>query len=88
MLWNLVDLEPVEHTNKDYKQLIDNLRTYELLPYYISAKYRKAAQQELTKVDWDKQPIKTQRQYRLPIVLLKMINMIKKTGTEVKSFFN
>jgi len=43
MLWNLADLEPSEQSNADYKQLVDNLRTYGLYPYFLSRKYHEAA---------------------------------------------
>lgn len=72
MLWHLNDLEPLEHTNPDYKQLVDNLRTYSLHLYLMDSRYRDAARQELAKVDWDRQPIKTYRLYQLPIWLLKV----------------
>ena len=39
MLWNLDFLSEYEKTNQDCKQLIDNLRTYGLLPYYHSEDY-------------------------------------------------
>lgn len=72
MLWNLKDLEPLEQTNNDYKQLVDNLRTYSLHLYLINPRYRDAARKELAKVDWGRQPIKTYRLYQLPIWLLKV----------------
>ena len=43
MLWNLDYLEDEERNNPDYKTLIDNLRTYNLLPYYLSRQYRRFA---------------------------------------------
>lgn len=70
MLWNLGYLEEDEETNPDYKQLIDNLRTYSLFPYYLSRQYRDVAQEELDKVDWSKQPSKVRRLYRQPIYYL------------------
>ena len=47
MLWNLGELESYERTDSDYKQLIDNLRTYGLMPFYLSEEYHKAAEKEL-----------------------------------------
>ena len=67
MLWNLGYLEPEEKTNPDYKQLIDNLRTYSLLPYLLTKQYRSAARTELAKVDWSLQPAKTSRLYQRPV---------------------
>ena len=84
MLWNLNYLEPLEQTNPDYKQLIDNLRTYSLLPYLITKQYRKITQQELAKIDWNKQPAATRRLYRMPIVYLKLRTYFLKLGSTVK----
>lgn len=87
MLWNLGYLEPEEKVNPDYKQLIDNLRTYGLLPYLLTKQYRSAARQELAKVNWERQPIKTQRLYRMPVIYLKARMNFLKLGSMVKQFF-
>lgn len=84
MLWNLVDLEPFEKTNEDYKQLIDNLRTYSLLPYYLSSAYHESAQNELDKVDWEKQPFATWLQYHQPIWMLRSSLAVKRMGSKLK----
>ena len=84
MLWNLGYLETEEKINPDYKQLIDNLRTYSLLPYLLTRQYRSAARQELTKVDWGQQPIKTRRLYQKPILYLKLRMQFLKLGSKVK----
>ena len=84
MLWNLDYLFEEEKRNPDYKQLIDNLRTYSLLPYYLSDRYRKDAKQELAKVDWKKQPRKTRSLYRYPVWLLKLRRRFLKTGSRIK----
>ena len=84
MLWNLEYLEPKEKIDPNYKQLIDNLRTYGLLPYLLTKQYRNAARQELAKVDWSRQPIKTRRIYRMPIVYLKARMCFLKLGSRVK----
>lgn len=84
MLWNLDYLSEEEKKNPDYKQLIDNLRTYSLLPYYLSNQYRKYAKIELAKVDWRKQPRKTRVLYRYPVWLLKLRRRFLKTGSKVK----
>jgi GT2 family glycosyltransferase len=84
MLWNLGYMEPVEKTNPDYKQLIDNLRTYSLMPYLLTKQYRIAAQQELAKVDWSNQPTKTRRLYQKPILYLKLRSQFLKLGSKVK----
>ena len=84
MLWNLGYLEPEEKTNPDYKQLIDDLRTYGLLPYLLTKQYHDAAQQELDKVDWSHQPTKTRRLYQKPILYLKLQSQFFKLGSKVK----
>lgn len=86
MLWNLEYLEEEEKTNPDYKQLIDNLRTYGLLPYYLSGDYHDAATAELKKVDWSKQPVKCRRLYRTPLWCLRMWFKVKSQGSRLKAF--
>ena len=72
MLWNLAFLDEEEKSNPDYKQLIDNLRTYGLLPYYVSRDYHNEARKELNKVDWSRQPARMQQQYKRPLPLLRI----------------
>lgn len=84
MLWNLGYLEPEEKTNADYKQLIDNLRTYSLLPYLLTKQYRSVARQELAKVDWSRQPANTARLYRLPVGILRLRRFALLTGVKIK----
>lgn len=87
MLWNLTDLEPMEETNQDYKQLVDNLRTYDLMPYYISREYHEAAKRELAKVDWSRQPTGIQREYKRSIRLLQLKHKLMRVGSLMKSKF-
>ena len=84
MLWGLGYLESEEKTNPDYKQLIDKLRTYGLLPYLITNQYRNDARTELNKVDWNHQPTKTRRLYQKPILYLKLRCLFLKLGSKVK----
>ena len=84
MLWNLDYLSDEEKKNPDYKHLIDNLRTYSLLPYYLADQYRGSAKLELAKVDWRKQPRKTRSLYRYPVWLLKLRRRVFKTGSKIK----
>jgi len=84
MLWNLTDLEPLEETNGDYKQLLDNLRTYSLLPYYLSSSYHEAAQMELDKVDWKKQTLFLRCRYHQPLWMLKYSLKIRMMGSKLK----
>lgn len=86
MLWNLDYLSGEEKNNSDYKQLIDNLRVYSLLPYYLSKQYREKAKEELSKVDWDRQPAKTQSLYRMPVFFLKGRNSFRKFGSAIKQW--
>lgn len=84
MLWNLTDLEPLEKTNPDYKQLIDNLRTYSLLPYLLDKRYREVAREELNKVDWNKQQPTNKRFYSCPLWLLRVWQSIMRIGSRIK----
>ena len=86
MLWNLDYLSDAERENSDYKQLIDNLRVYSLLPYYLSNQYRDKAKTELSKVDWDRQPAKTRSLYRMPVFFLKGRNSFRKFGSRIKQW--
>lgn len=84
MLWNVGFLSEEEKTNPDYKQLIDNLRTYGLFPYYLSKDFRETAKQELDKVDWERQPKKTQRLYQQPLLVLIARNRLVTWGSKMK----
>ena len=86
MLWNLEYLESEEKTNSDYKQLIDNLRTYGLMPYLLTTQYRSAARNELNKVDWNLQSKATRRLYKRPLAYLKLRMKIQKLGANIKQF--
>lgn len=85
MLWNLAFLEKEEKSNPDYKQLIDNLRTYALLPYYVSKTYHDVAKKELEKVDWSRLPNQIQQQYKRPLTLLRVEFAVRKLGSRVKT---
>lgn len=84
MLWNMDYLADIEKTNSDYKQLIDNLRTYGLFPYYLSKQYRNAAKQELLKVNWEMQTKKMYSMYHRPLVVLLICKYIKRAGSFFK----
>lgn len=85
MLWNLDFLSEDEKTNLDFKRLMDNLRTYGLLPYYMAKEYREDAQRELDKVDWSMQPRKMWRQYHLPLWWIKAKYKVAEIGSRIKS---
>ncbi len=84
MLWHVGFLEVEEQTNPDYKQLIDKLRTTNLLPYYLDNRFRASTRKELDKVDWAHQPEKTRKLYRKPILYLEIRQRILKMGSIVK----
>lgn len=84
MLWQLGEYEPLEKSNPDYKQLIDNLRTYSLMNYLLDRRYRDAARTELAKVDWSHQPAKTRRLYQRPVWILQLRQHLLKTGARIK----
>ena len=84
MLWHMGEYEPLERSDPDYKQLIDNLRTYSLQKYYLNSKYRGAARQELSKVDWGKQNDKLKRIYNLPVGVLKIYYKLWELGSALK----
>ena len=86
MLWNLTDLNIIEQTNQDYKQLIDNLRTYELMPYLLDNRYYVEARRELDKVDWHRQPALVCRIYRNPIWLLRIRRWVLRKGSSAKRY--
>lgn len=85
MLWNLDFLADEEKKNSDYKLLIDNLRTYGLLPYFLSKDYHKASVAELEKVDWTRQPKQVGRQYKRPLIVQRLLFSVRKFGSRVKS---
>ena len=84
MLWNLDFLKNEEKTNPDYKQLVDNLRAYSLMPYYISKEYHDDAKIELDKVDWNHQPLKIKRLYQRPMWFLKLMQKFMRLGSKIK----
>lgn len=84
MLWNLTDMESLEDTNEDYKQLIDNLRVYSLMPYFMSEQYHEFAQMELAKVNWNKQNAKWRKLYNLPVGILKIRSKVWELGSLMK----
>ena len=84
MLWNLQDMEEEEKRNPEYKALIDKLRTYSLLPYYLSDQYRYVARQELAKVNWRNQSKKMRLLYKMPVPLLKCRRAFLKSGSIIK----
>ena len=85
MLWNLGFLVEEERINSDFKQLVDNLRTYVLLPYYLSKQYHEDAERELDKVDWNLQPKKMRDQYHLPLWWIRVKYKAARLGSRIKN---
>ena len=85
MLWNMDYLAEEEKSNPDLKQLMDNIRTFDLLPYYLTKQYREDAKIELDKVDWDRQPKEAWALYHTPIFFLRIRQSILKFGAYVKN---
>lgn len=85
MLWNLEYLENEEKTNPEYKQLIDNLRTYGLLPYFLSKEYHRAAEEQLKKVDWSRQSREWRSLYGKPLLCLKARQKFLSTASWIKN---
>lgn len=84
MMWHLNEFMPMEKSNPDYKQLVDNLRCYNLSPYYLDYHYRQAAKAELAKVNWSHQSPKTRWLYNAPIWLIKLRHTILEIGSKIK----
>ena len=84
MLWNLDFLSEEEKRNSDLKQLIDNLRTYELMSYCLSRQFRDVARQELAKVDWAQQPIRMRELYKMPLFVLYCRAVFLRCGSFIK----
>ena len=84
MLWHLGEYEPLEATDPDYKQLVDNLRCYSLTNYLLDRRYRSAARTELAKVDWHRQPANVQRTYKMPVWILTLRSSVLTWGAQVK----
>ena len=84
MLWQLGDYEPMENGNADYKLMVDNLRTYNLMDYMLDRRYRAAARTELAKVNWNRQPTCLRRLYHLPVWILNIRRCILKEGSSIK----
>lgn len=84
MLWNLGFLEEEEKCNVDVKQLLDNLRTFSLMPYLISKAYYVDAVKELKKVDWDKQNPKTKKNFERPVFCMRIEYLIRQKGLKIK----
>jgi len=84
MLWNLGYLADEERHNADLKELLDKLRAYNLLPYYLSYQYHDEAVAELEKVDWLRLPATKRRPYTMPLAVARLIYRIRALGARIK----
>lgn len=84
MLWNLDYLAETEESNPRLKKLIDRLRVYGLMPYYLSGKYREDAKNQLRKVIWSNVDSSWRRKYSTPVAILKFERTIRKIGSNIK----
>ena len=75
-------LEPAQQSI--WHDLLDKLRVYGLMDYWLNKAYHEAAAIELAKVDWSRQTAKTIRLYKLPIGLLKGMRRMKQIGSVCK----
>lgn len=75
---------PYRPTDDDWRRLIDKLRTSGLLDYWLDKRFHNQAQEELKKVDWNKQPDNIKQIYKTPIWILKAKRLIMRVGSCVK----
>ena len=75
MLFMMSELEDAVANNisnkEDWSALLDWLRVRSLMDYWLSEEYHEKAKQELTKVDWSKQPSSIKKLYAKPIWFLR-----------------
>ena len=77
MLFMMSELEDAVANNdisnkEDWLTLFDWLRVRSLMDYWLSEEYHERAKQELSKVDWSKQPCSIKKQYSRPIWFLRV----------------
>ena len=86
MLWNLGYLQEEEQKNSDYKILIDRLRVYGIMPYYLSSEFHQDALTQLNKVSWDNvDPIWDRKYNHTPLILLRISYSIRKLASKIKT---
>ena len=86
MLFRMEEIigDRLEAKGEDWKRLIDKLRISGLLDYWLDKRFHNQAQEELKKVDWNKQPDNIKRIYKTPIWILKAKRLIMRWGSVVK----
>lgn len=83
-IFNLSYLENEEKKNKDIKRLLNGLRVRALLRYYLRSKYIKEVNEQLSKVDFNKQPIFFRLVYSLPLPIVNFYFAMKSMGSIIK----
>lgn len=89
MLFNLEEIErelraESRESRETWKALLDKLRVSGLMEYWMDDTYHDVAEDELMKVEWNKQPKEAKAQYEKPIWLLKIKCRIKQIGSFCK----
>ena len=83
-LWHL----PFDDNEYDqnYKILIDRLRTYTLLPYYVDSRLRPYAIKEIRKVEWKNVDTQYRKLYHYPVFVIKATMFIQKKLLAIKQY--
>ena len=79
-----IALSPYRPTDDDWRRLIDKLRISGLLDYWLDKRFHNQAQEELKKVDWNKQPASVVKIYKTPIWILKTKKRVMRLGSFFK----
>jgi len=85
-IFNLEYLQEEESINSSLKKLLDALRVYVLQPYFLNKSKRENARHELSKVDWEKQPLKERIRIKIPIFFLQLHYKMMNTASKIKQF--
>ena len=83
-IFNLGYLENEEQQNASLKKLLDALRVYVLQPNYLDKTTREEAIAELSKVNWDEQPLKERIRHKTPVSLLQTQYRFMRFGSRIK----
>ena len=92
MLFNMQEIEQMindqypmaNDQSAAWHALLDKLRVNGLLDYWLDDRYHDVAADELSKVDWSKQPKFIMRIYKTPISLLKLKRCVMRMGSYCK----
>ena len=84
-IFQLSYLKNEENKNPSLKQLLDNIRVYNLMNYHIFRKYQKETKEIIKQVDFKNQPRSVRLKYALPVIILKQYYYIRKLASIVKT---